>query len=464
MKKESLQIAFLGMLFLLQSMVVQATDSLSLKQCMEYAVDNSMKIKIQRSEQFDARLQRRDAILQTFTPRVTAGTSVYYNFGRAVDPESNTYTDVTSFNNNYALNASMTLFDGFTSINHIRMANTMIKMGVSEEQKLQNELCLSVMEAYFNVQFQLQMKEVLHAQVAAAKENVKLVTIQYEQGQKGYADKVQLEAELAEKEYQWIATENKYNDALLTLKDLMLWPMDEELSLRPIPSVYGSKGDVLEQDVALLQTLPIHAVDEISAYAKEFHPTSLIARREMERARLDLKSARGAFFPTLSLGGGWSTNYYTYPGKDDYHAASFHSQFTNNRGSYVQLSLSFPIYDRLFTASNLSRKKNAYRRAKIRYEQTQRDIELEVSRAVQDCKGAFQASVHAEKHTMVQEESYRLGQRKMAQGLLSPVEYHSIAGTYLQAKAEQLNARFTYLLKQSVVNYYKGISYIDQLK
>ena len=458
------QIACLCLLLLTASASAQVHDSLSLKQCMEYAVENSTKIKLHRTEQSDARLQRRDAILQAFTPRVTAGSSVYYNFGRAVDPESNTYTDVTSFNNNYAVNASMTLFDGFATINHIRMANTVIKMGISEEQKLRNELCLAVMEAYFNVQFQTQMVAVLQSQVEAAGESLKLVTIQYEQGQKGYADKVQLEAELADKEYQALTTENKLKDALLTLKDLMLWPVDEQLALQQFTSESDTSSEWFASDVLSTSALSPSASEEISAYAKEFHPTSLIAKREMEKARLDLKSARGAFLPRLSLGGGWSTNYYTYPGKEDYHAASFSSQFTNNRGSFVQLSLTFPIYDRLSTVSNLSRKKNAYRRAKLHYDQTQRDIESEVSRAVQDCEGAYKASIHAEKYAVAQEESYQLSRRKMAQGLLSPVEYHTVAGTYLQAKAEQLNARFTYLLKQSVVNYYKGISYLDQLK
>ena len=460
MQRSQLQLICLFILFAVNSLSAQVSDTLTLKQCMEYAVENSTKIKIHRTEQSDAQIQRRDAILQAFTPRITAGSSVYYNFGRAVDPESNTYTDITSFNNNYAVNASLTLFDGFASINHIRIANTVIKMGISEEQKVRNELCMAVMEAYFNVQFQQQMCMVLRSQVDAAKENVKLVTIQYEQGQKGYADKVQMEANLAEKEYQYVITENKQNDALLTLKDLMLWPVDEALSLQVTPLVTETMDEMFTNEVVS----PLTSSAEISAFAKEFHPTSLLAKGEMEKARLDLKSARGAFFPRLSLGGGWSTNYYTYPGKDDYHAPSFHSQFNNNRGSYVQLSLTFPLYDRLSTFSNLRRKKNAYRRAQAVYNQTQRDIESEVSRAVQDCKGAFKASIHAEKHASVQEESYRLGQRKVVQGLMSPVEFHTLSSSYLQAKAEQFNAHLTYLLKQSVVNYYKGINYLDQLK
>ena len=93
--------------------------------------------------------ERRDAILKTFTPSVSAGTYAYSNFGRAVDPETNTYTNTTSFNNGYSLSASITLFNGFSAINNIRISQTAVKMGISQEDKLRDELCLAVMEAYF---------------------------------------------------------------------------------------------------------------------------------------------------------------------------------------------------------------------------------------------------------------------------------------------------------------------------
>ena len=460
MRKYKYPIMCICILLSMHHVYAQRQDSLSLKQCMQYAVDHSTQIQNQLTTQDDAQLQRRDAILQTFTPHISAGSSAYYNFGRAVDPESNAYTDVTSFNNNYAITGSLTLFSGLSSINRIRMANTIVKMGMSEAQKLRNDLCLAIMEAYFKVQFQSQMSQVILAQVETAKENLKLVSLQYEQGQKGYADKVQTEADLAEKEYQQVQNENRLNDALLTLKDLMLWPVEEQLLLKAAPA---SSDDIhclfITEAVSLLSSC-----DEIIAYAKENHPTAQLAKGEMRKAQMDLRAARGNFFPTLSLGGGWSTNYYTYPGKEDYHAQSFHSQLSNNRGSYVQLSLSFPIFNHLGNFSTLSRKKNTYRRAQASFKQTQHDIEAEVSRAVHDCRGAFRASLHAGKHASVQKESYRLGQRKMVQGLMSPVEFHTLSNNFLQAKAEQLNAQFTYLLKQSIVNYYKGINYLDQLK
>ena len=80
---------------------ISAADTsrtMTLHDCMEYAIEYSTKNEIQRLDNADARTERRDAILKTFTPSVSAGTYAYSNFGRAVDPETNTYTKTPSFN------------------------------------------------------------------------------------------------------------------------------------------------------------------------------------------------------------------------------------------------------------------------------------------------------------------------------------------------------------------------------
>ena len=69
---------------------------MTLHDCMEYAVKYSTKNEIQKLDNSDKRIERRDAILKAFTPSVSAGTYAYTNFGRAVDPETNTYINSTS--------------------------------------------------------------------------------------------------------------------------------------------------------------------------------------------------------------------------------------------------------------------------------------------------------------------------------------------------------------------------------
>ena len=171
--------------------------TMTLLDCMEYAIEYSTKNEIQKLDNADARTERRDAILKTFTPSVSAGTYAYSNFGRAVDPETNTYTNTTSFNNGYSLSASITLFNGFSAINNIRISQTAVKMGISQEDKLRDELCLAVMEAYFNVLFHTEMTEVLRKQVENSKASLLLMQKQYEAGQKSRPDVAQKQADLA---------------------------------------------------------------------------------------------------------------------------------------------------------------------------------------------------------------------------------------------------------------------------
>ena len=47
---------------------------MTLKDCMEYAISNSTKLRIQQAATGDAKIARRDAILQAFTPNISSST------------------------------------------------------------------------------------------------------------------------------------------------------------------------------------------------------------------------------------------------------------------------------------------------------------------------------------------------------------------------------------------------------
>ena len=82
-----------------------AQATFSLKDCMAYAISHSTKVRIQQAAAGDAQIARRDAALALFTPQISAQTYAYYNFGRSIDPQTNTYFNTTSFHNNYGVSA-----------------------------------------------------------------------------------------------------------------------------------------------------------------------------------------------------------------------------------------------------------------------------------------------------------------------------------------------------------------------
>lgn len=427
-------------------------DKMTLRQCMEYAVEHSARVKVAQADLSDTRVERREAVLKTFTPQVSASSYGYYNWGRSVDPETNTYSNIKSFHNGYSLSAGLALFDGFQAVNNMKIAKTSLLMGISREQQAEDEVCLATMEAWSNVLYYSELSRILEDQVAAAQLSLDKARKEEQLGKKAYADVVQMEAELADKQYQSLQAKGKADDALLTLKSVMMWPLDTPLVLdAQEPSRLADNASKNQEDMA-------HIVD----YALAHNPQAIIAEGNVSNARRQLSTARWQLAPSLSLSGGWSTTYFTYPGRAGYTPVPFREQLKNNRGEYIQLSINIPIYNRLQAQSSVIRRKNAYDRAVAERDQKMTELEAEVKRAVQDRDNTLSSWKLALKRAEVQQEAYKLNVKKYDQGMISSIEYQSAVNNWLQAQADRLQAQLTYMIKEKVLRYYQGQSYLSQ--
>ena len=422
----------------------KAQTTMSLHDCMAYAVSNSTKIRIQQAAVGDAQIARRDAALRLFTPQINASTYAYYNFGRSIDPQTNTYFNTTSFHNNYGVNAGFDLFNGFEAVNNLKISKTGLLIADTQEKQVEADICLAVMEAYYNVVYYKRLCNVYEEQVSTAETSLKKAKRQEELGQKGHADVIQMEADLADRQYDLINCRNMYQDQKMTLADLMFWPVDEEL--------------VIDTSMPVWQEEPV-AAENVVDFALDHNPAVQIASWQQQNAKRELNTAQWQVLPTVGLYAGWSTSYYTYQGSS---TAPFRDQFRNNGGEYVEVSVSIPIWNRLNKQSTIARKRHAFEKATAEYDQKRRDVESEVRRAVQDRDGAATAYLQAQHKAEVQEEAYTLNLKKLEQGLISPLEFQTANNNYLKSQADEMNSLFKYLIKQAVVKYYNGIEYIEQ--
>ena len=207
MRRKTLFIAFICVYLVMtlgpveNSWAQESSKVMSLKDCMEYAISNSTKTRIQQAASGDARIARRDAILQAFTPNLSGSTYAYYNFGRSIDPQTNTYFTQTSFHNSYSVSAGFDLFNGFQAVNNLKISKTGLAISESQEKQVEADICLAVMEAYYNVVYYKRLADIYEEQVGAAEMALKKAVRQEELGQKGHADVVQMEADLADRKY-----------------------------------------------------------------------------------------------------------------------------------------------------------------------------------------------------------------------------------------------------------------------
>ena len=432
-----------------------AQATMSLHDCMAYAISNSTKMRIQQAAIGDAQISRRDAALALFTPQINANTYAYYNFGRSIDPQTNTYFNTTSFHNNYGVSAGYDLFDGFKAVNNLKISKTGLLIAGSQEKQIEADICLAVMEAYYNVVYYKRLVDVYEEQVSVAEQALVKARRQEELGQKGHADVIQMEADLADREYDLINTRNQYESQKMTLADLMFWPVGEDLEIDfsiPLRSSRNDNSPVIPSEAK-------ESPESVVSFALDHNPAVQIASWQALNAKRELNTAKWQTLPSIGLYAGWNTSYYTYQGSA---TATFRDQFRNNMGEYVELSLSIPIWNRLNKQSTISRKRHAFEKASAELDQKRRDVESEVRRAIQDRDGAATAYEQACRKAEVQSEAYTLNLKKLEQGLISPLEFQTANNNYLKAQADEMNSLFKYLIKHAVVRYYNGVEYIDQ--
>ena len=81
---------------LLMALSVHGQEAWTLDRCIAYARTHATEVRRQTLEQ--ERADYRTSLLD-FLPSVSAEVNGQYSWGRNSDPETNTYNDVTTFNN-----------------------------------------------------------------------------------------------------------------------------------------------------------------------------------------------------------------------------------------------------------------------------------------------------------------------------------------------------------------------------
>ncbi len=200
---------------------------------------------------------------------------------------------------------------------------------------------------------------------------------------------------------------------------------------------------------------------DVLAYALDHHPKAEVAAYEERQSRLRLAATRGRQYPSLSVGGGFSTNF--FKNIEDWSLyASYADQLRDNRSHYFSAQLSVPIFGGLARRTAVNRARNNYRMAQQRRQQTLRQIESEVAQAYQQMQGTGKELVQATRKSSAAELAYRAAEAKYDRGMISTFDLQTASNNLLQARSERLRARLQYIVKTRLVEYYNGRPLIRQ--
>lgn len=418
-----------------------AQELWSLEQCMAYAAEHATSVVLAKFDVAAANATRKEAFADFF-PSISAQVGSQFSWGRNIDPETNTYNDITTFNNGYGIYTSLTLFDGGQTLNRYRQARNERKRFINSVEMKRDDSAIATMMAYADAMYYQNSIKIAEDKLRQSEGMLTLTKRQEELGLKGVPEVAEAEATVANDRYSLIHQQNLYEQAILTLRSAMNYPIEQPLS---IDSIYNPSLAETNHDDA----------ESIYIAALLTNPKALDAQMQAKSSKYAYDMAKGNLLPSINLNAGISTSYFKNLSVK-YTAPTFGDQFRNNLGEYLAATLSIPIFEGLSRVSRKNRAKYAYEQAKEQLNEQNRRLHDEIVSAVIDRDGYAMEIKSLKTKMEADAEAYRLNTRKYEEGLLSLIDLQLSANTYFSSRVELLQKQMLYLLKDKLVEYYKG--------
>ena len=406
--------------------------------CIEYAVTHNHEVRLQQIQLDDYKTDKQRAV-GAFLPAVEASVGGQFNFGRAIDPETNTYTNVNTFNNSYGVQASIPLFDGLQRYNDLRAAKANLLMGRQGLAAQKDKIAQHVLKAYIDA---LYYQTALTFAKEKREESMMLLhqtQVMVEVGTKGEADIAQMEATYASDDYEVTRQEGLLSQALLMLKHEMNYPAEEELKIKneELRMKNDNNSSSLQPNSHFSLTLP--SIQQ--------------ATYQLQSAQYAYRSSKGALFPSIHLGVGVSTNYFRQMGANN--GMAFRDQFRNNVGEYLYASLTIPLFNRMNTISNIRRQRNNVKRARENLDNERRELHRLIQETAIDQQNSWMETQKMQQKVEADSLAAQLTIRKYQEGISSSIDVQTATVTLLQSKAHLLQCQLNYIYKTRILKYYQ---------
>ena len=422
-----------------------AQELWTLEQCIAYAYDNNIQLKqMQLSVQ-----QAENNLLQSrlsLAPSVNASGSFNSAKGKVLDENTFTIVDGKTVNSLSAnINGNVSLFRGLTQKNTIDRNIYYLLTEASNVEKLKNDLSITIALYYL---------QIIHAQeqLSVAENQLQLTELQVERtsalvdaGSVPEGDLFEMQAQAAREELQVVTARNTKDISRLNLMQLLDLETKTDFDVE-VPNF----SNIIVSD---LDT----SVDELFSTAETILPQIKAAEYNLKSSEKQLSIAQGYRSPTLTLSGGYSTRYSSSAaspvGNTDY---PLWDQLKDGINSYVGLGLNIPIFNGWQVQTGVKNAKLGKLNSQYQLELAKTTLYKEIQQAHADALAALQQYLAASKAVTSMEEAFRYTEQRYEVGLMNFVDYTTIKTRLSNAQSDMLQAKFEYIFKYNVLNFYKG--------
>ena len=467
------------------SIITNAQETWDLKRSVDYALANNISVKQSDVQARLAELQLKQSRWSQY-PTANFSTNTGVNFGRSIDPTTNQFTSNQLIFQGFNVNAGIEVFNWHRIQNNIVASRYMVEATKADVEKTKNDIALSVATYYLAALLSKEQVKVFRVLMEQSRSQMQDTRRKVDVGALPELNALQLEGQYSTDSANLIVAQTTADQNVLQLKALLnidaAIPFDIEVP--PVDNIPVEPLADLQPEMVFQLALK----NQPAQKANEFRQKSLEA---------SLKSARALMYPSISIGGGFGTNFSspnrqisnvsfvgynpidpTSPivnvGGTNYFIQTPNYQFTQSKKSFgeiwtgwgtqmdnnfrqnVGISINVPI-------ANGGAARLGYQRAKLDLEnialtkqQTDQKLKNDIYQAYYTAVAALQKYNATKTAVTTNEKVYEFAVKRYDLGLLSTFDLITSQNNLARARLDMVNAQFDYVFKLKVLEFYKG--------
>lgn len=436
-----------GLLILatMMSLSVSAQEKWTLRECIDYAMQNSITLKQAKLTKQTATETRKQSQAALF-PSLSASSNQSFGYrpwqssGMTTVSNGTVNNKVTKtyYNGTYGINASWTLWNGNQNHNQVKANKLSEEQAELKAEQSANSIQEQIAQLYVQILYMNEAIGVNRESLEASKKNEERGQEMVNVGKMSKADLAQLSAQRATDEYNLVEAESNLAKYKLQLKQLLEITGEQAFDVA-MPTA---------SDQQALANIP--SVMSVYEQALTLRPEIKNTELALQASDVQLKIARAGHLPTLSMTGGVGTS------TSSNNSNGWGEQMKTNFDASAGIGISIPIFDQ-------RKSKTAVNKAKIQHEQALLDQQDQQKKLYSTIEGFWlDAQTNQEKFRAAsatvesEQQSYDLLQEQFNLGLKNVIQLMTGKVSLLQAQQSKLQSKYMTILKQQLLKFYQG--------
>ncbi len=460
------------LLFSLLSAIGQAQETWSLQRCIEYARDNSLFLKQAQYGIDLAQLTDKQNRLARL-PSVSGSASGGLQFGRTIDPTTNTFDNQQISFNSFGLNAGVALYSGGRIRNTIRQGEVELKAAQQDAAAAFNDIALNIATVYLQILMSEEQLVSANQRLELSQQQLDYTDKLIQAGSLPANDRLDVLAQIANDEQAIVQARNAIDINYVNLLGLMQLDPGVEIQIEKPQVTIPADANPEEMTFREVYTTALGTQPQIRA-----------AELRMESAEYGVNLARAGMLPTLSIFGGIDTRWSSVSQVVDQVTSKFVSQtvringvdvevqfpsqdvtlkdnpyfdqLNQNFGQNVGLSLQVPIYSNGLNRINIERAQVNILNARVQSDQVKQDLKNNVQQAIANARAGRRTLESAQKAENASKIAFENAEKRFRLGAINNLELLTARNTYDIAQTNLITAKYDYLFRLKILDFYLG--------